>query len=120
MKLTTIEKRAVRTGIKASKKRGHVVSGDELLDLRVQMLPNLLRAALIGLGIALICACYFAWPSTAGSIRGLEAVSGIFSILFGAFGIRRTLSHVLDSMDAVDLASVIGEVIADALSNIDL
>ena len=123
MKRTVLEKRAVKTGIKASRKRGHVVSRDELLDLRVQTLPNLLRATLILLGFALIAACYFAWPSTSGSVRGLEAVSGIFAILFRAFGVRRTLSHLLDSVnptDAVDLAGSIVELVANAVSDIDL
>lgn len=123
MKRTVLEKRAVKVGVKASKKRGHAVSRDELLDLRVQTLPNLLRGALILTGLALIVACYFAWPSQAGSIRGLEAVCGIFSILFGAFGVRRTLSQLVDSvhpLDAADLAGSVVEMIGNAVSDIDL
>ncbi len=123
MKQTTLEKRAVKTGIKASKKRGHVISQDELLGLRVQTLPNLLRGILILLGLMLMAACYFAWPSDAGSIRGLEVVSGIFCVLFGAFGVRRTLSNLLDSvnsLDAVDLAGHLVDAIANAVSDIDL
>ena len=123
MKRSILEKRAVRTGIRASRKRGHIVSREELLDLRVQALPNLWRVAFIGLGIALISACYFAWPSASGTLRGLEALTGVLSIFFGAFGVRRTLSQLLDTVHPLDAADLVGhlvEAIANAISDIDL
>ena len=115
-----IERRAIKAGIKASKKRHHAVSKEELLELRVQTMPAAFRTALILLGIALIASAWFAWPSNSNSIQGLEAVAGIFSLLFGAFGIRRTLSQVLDTMDSIELADVLVQLIAEAVSSIDL
>ena len=114
----TIKQRAVKTGVKASIKRDHLVTEQELLALRVQTMPAVLRVSLVLLGILLVAAGWFGWPSDSNAIQGLEAVVGILAILFGSFGIRRTLSHLLDSVDAVDLAGSILEMIADAVSSI--
>lgn len=115
-----IEKRAVTTGVKASIKRDHLVTEQELLALRVQTMPVFLRIALVLLGVALVAAGWIGWPSDSNVIQGLEAVSGILAILFGAIGIRRTLEHALDSLDAADAVGSILEMIGDALSCIDL
>lgn len=115
----TLEKRAVKTGVKASIKRHHVVSEQELLALRVQTMPGWLRITLVLLGIALVTAGWFGWPSDSNAIQGIEAITGILAILFGAFGIRRTLESVLDSMDAGNAVESILELIGDALSCID-
>ena len=116
----TIKQRAVKTGVKASIKRDHLVSEKELLALRVQTMPAVLRVSLVLSGILLVAAGWFGWPSDSNAIQGMEAVFGILAVLFGSFGIRRTLSHLLDSIDAVDLAGSILEMIADAVSSIDL
>lgn len=116
----TLEKRAVKAGVKASKKLDHVVTTEELLALRVQTMPTVLRILLVLGGLLLIAAAWFAWPFDSNAAQALEVISGIFAILFGAFGIRRTLSHVLDSVDSIDLAGTIVELIAEAVSNIDL
>lgn len=116
----TLERRAVTSGIKASKKRHHLVSEAELLALRIQVMPGKWRAFLIVLGTALIAACWFGWPSGSGEIRALEAIGGFFSLLFGAFGVRKTLSNVLDSTSSLEGIGDILELIADAVTNIDL
>lgn len=115
-----VERRAIKAAVKVSKKRRHVVSGEELLSLRVQTMPAWLRIALVLSGFALLASGWFGWPSESNLVQGLEAVSGIFAILFGSFGIRRTLSHIADSFDAVDLVGSVLEAVGDALSNIDL
>jgi hypothetical protein len=117
---TVIEKRAVKAGVKASKKRHHLVSEEELLSLRVQIMPAVLRLVLGLLGIALLSASWFAWPSDSNIIQGLEAFIGVFALLFGIFGVRRTLSNVLDSFESVDLVEGILEVIGNAVSSVDL
>lgn len=114
-----IERRAIKTGIKTSRKRGHLVTEEELLALRVQTMPAPLRLALVLLGLGLIASGWFAWPSDSNTIQGIEAVTGILLVAFGAFGIRRTLEGVLDSADSIDLAGVILESIGDALSGLD-
>lgn len=115
-----IQKRAVKAGVKASKKRHHLVTREELLALKVQVLPTLPRILMGVTGLLLITFCCTSWPSDGISIRVLEGVSGGILLLFGTFGIRRTLGQVLDSCDAVDLVGSIIETVADAVSNIDL
>ena len=115
-----VESRALKAGIKASRKRHHVVSKEELLDLRVQTMPAAFRAALLLFGAALVASAWFGWPTDSNAIQGLEVLAGIFSMLFGAFGIRRTLSQILDTMDSIELAEVIVQLIVEAVSNIDL
>ena len=116
----TLEKRAISSGIKASKKRHHLISEAELLALRIQVMPWMWRAFLIVLGSALIAACWFGWPSGSGEIRALEGIGGGFSLLFGAFGVRKTLSNVLDSTSSLEGIGDILGYIADAVTNIDL
>lgn len=115
-----LERRAVKAAVKASQKRHHVVSEQELLSLRVQTMPVAVRFSLVLLGLCLVASGWFGWPSDSNILQGIEAVSGIFAILFGSFGIRRTLSHIVDSIDAVDLVGSVLEAVGDALSNIDL
>lgn len=115
-----IEKRAVKAGVKASKKRHHLVTEEELLALRVQIMPALPRILLGITGLLLITACCISWPSSDIPIRVLEGISGGFLLLFGIFGIRRTLEQLLDTYDAGDLIGSIIEGIVDAVSNIDL
>ena len=113
-----VEQRAIKAGVKASKKRHHIVSEQELLSLRVQTMPAWLRMTLVLLGVALLLSGWFGWPSNSNVVQGIETVSGIFAILFGSFGVRRTLSHVVDSIDAVDLAGSVLEAVADAVTSI--
>lgn len=113
-----VEQRAIKAGVKASKKRHHIVSEQELLSLRVQTMPAWLRMTLVLLGVALLLSGWFGWPSNSNVVQGIETVSGIFAILFGSFGVRRTLSHVVDSIDAVDLAGSALEAVADAVTSI--
>jgi hypothetical protein len=115
-----IQRRALKAGVKASKKRHHLVSSEELLSLRVQTMPALLRVLLVVSGILFIVLAWHGWPPGSNALQGLEVIGGIFSILFGAFGIRRTLAHVLDSVNALDLADVVLELVAEVVSNIDL
>ncbi|MES2923399.1 MAG: hypothetical protein V4819_17725 [Verrucomicrobiota bacterium] len=115
-----IEKRAVKTGVKASIKRDHLVTEQELLALRVQTMPTFLRVSLVLTGILSLASCWIGWPSDSFAVRVLEALWGVFAVLFGSFGVRRTLSHLLDSVDAIDLVGSILEMIADAVSNFDL
>lgn len=116
----TLEKRAVKSGVKASKKRHHLVSEEELLALRIQVMPWAWRAFLVLLGIALIAACWFAWPSDSWTVRSIEAFTGVLALLFGAFGIRRTLSNIFDYTSSAEGVGAILELVADAVSNIDL
>lgn len=123
LNLNVIEKRAVKTGVKQSKKLGHLISPAELLAMRVQIVPIGLRIFLFLAGTALITAGFYAWPSDALAIKTAEVLAGIMSLLFGIFGIRRTLSNLLDSLDVVNPVDVVGgviDLIGEAISSIDL
>jgi hypothetical protein len=115
-----IEKRAVKAGVKASKKLHHVVTEDELLSLKIQVMPALPRILMAIAGVLLITSCCLSWPSDDIVIRSVEGISGAVLLLFGAFGIRRTLEHTLDTLDSLDMVGSIIETVADAVSNIDL
>src|SRR5215217_377215 len=108
-----IQKRAVKAGVKASKKRHHLVTEEELLALKVQVLPALPRILLAFGGLLLITACCISWPVADISIRILEGISGFLLLLFGIFGVRRTLGQLLDAYDAGELIGTIIETIAD-------
>lgn len=114
---STLRKRAVKAGVKASKKLHHPVTEQELLSLRIQVMPALLRWAMILAGILLIVAAWMNWPSDSGLIQSIEAVAGIFLIAFGSFGIRRTIDHLANSPDFVE---TLVELVGEAVSNIDL
>lgn len=120
LSLKTLEKRAVKAGVKASKKSHHLVSPAELMALRVQVMSPYLRGFLLLLGLALIVCGWFGWPTSSPVACGIEAVSGFIAVLFGAFGIRRTLSNVLDSLDALEVGETILEMIGEAVSSLDL
>jgi uncharacterized membrane protein len=55
-----IERRAIRAGVKASKKRHHLISEQELLSLRVQTMSAWSRICLVIVGLLLIAASWFA------------------------------------------------------------
>lgn len=54
-----IERSAVKAGVKASKKRHHLVSTEELLALRVQTMAALPRVVLVLSGTLLIALGWF-------------------------------------------------------------
>ena len=115
-----LERRAIKAGVKASKRHQQVVSKQEVLALRVQTMAWWLRISLVLLGACLIAAAWFGWPVASNIGQGLEALGGICAILFGVFGVRRTLEQLVDSIDAADLPGVVLEAILEAVSNIDL
>jgi hypothetical protein len=116
-----VERRAIQAGVKASLSAKQVVSERELLALRVQTMAWWLRIALVALGVGLVVSGWYGWPLDSSVGQGLEAIGGLVAIWFGAFGIRRALSQVVDSLDSVgsiDLRSTVLDVILQILSNL--
>lgn len=109
-----LEKRAVKKGVKVSRKIGHVVSEKELRRLKIQVLPTLPRLLMIVGGLSLILFCCVAWPWASTGVRILEGIGGALLTLFGCFGIRRTLGEILDA-GAGDVLGSILEVIVDSV-----
>jgi len=115
-----LEKRAVKKGVKASRKLGHLVTPRELLGLKVQVMGTPVRALLVLAGLGALACSWLEFPSTSDVIQGLEAIAGILLILFGCLGIRSTLENVVNGVDPADGLEVILELIGEALSGIDL
>jgi hypothetical protein len=114
-----LERRAIKAGVKASKKRHHLISEEELLSLRVQTMSAWPRICLVIGGLLLIAASIFAWPAASDGARFTEAVFGILSFLFGVIGIRRTLDRVVETSDAADLVGTVIEAVGAVISNLD-
>lgn len=87
------------------------VSERELLAQRVQTMARWLRIALVGLGVGLVASGWWGWPLDSSVGQGLEAIGGLVAIWFGAFGVRRALSQVVDSFDSLDPKDLPGTVL---------
>ncbi len=107
-----LRKRAVKAGVKASKRLHHVVTREELLAVRVQTMPATLRGLLIVVGTVILLAGWFGWPLESGWARFFEGVGGLLMMMFGIFGVRRTLSKVVEKVgDTVDPTELVGAII---------
>ncbi len=107
-----------KAGIKASLKAGHVVSREELLEVKVQLMPTLLRWTLGGLSVASVYGSYINFCE-GDKIAGYGfAVLAILFLLFAVVGVWRTLGRILDSIDAADLVGAALEGIAEAVGSL--
>jgi len=100
-----------KAGIRASKKEGHPLTEAELRDIKVQVLPSPLRIIFAVLGVVAGILSYSSFTQDSEGAGFLWASVSLFMILFGIFGVRRTLSRILDSMDAVDAAEILGHAV---------
>ncbi len=101
MKRTRLEKlrrRAIKAGLRTSRRVRHPLSREEILELRVQIIPTAPRLIMALAAISLFTAAAFSWPFTSNSSAAVEVLIGVFLLLFAIFGIRRTLSNLADQM----------------------
>lgn len=97
-----------KAGVKAALKAGHVLSRDELLEVKVQLLPALYRWGLGGISAASAYGSYAGFMADSAS-RGLGmAMLSLLFFFFAIVGVRRTLGRILESMDGVDAGELIG------------
>ena len=113
-----ILRKTEKAGLRKARREGHMLSREELLSVKVQLLPDyarwLLFAGSVISGVA-TWACLSADAYTAGSIL---AVLSVCLLLFSIFGFKRTLETVADNLsyELVDLAlESIGSVIGSAI-----
>lgn len=112
-----ILRKTERAGLRKARREGHMLSREELLSVKVQILPDYTRWLLfVGFLVAGVSSwvCYSGEASTPGSIL---AVVSICLLLFSIFGVRRTLERIGDSMsyEIVDLAfDAIGSALGSA------
>ncbi len=95
-----IQERAIKAGIRASKRRHRRLKLEELLKLKIQILPNALRWALVILGLLMIVGAFTGWPFPRDNHQVLLGIGGGLLAVFGCFGVMRTLETVFDTIAA--------------------
>ena len=111
-----IIRNAVKAGTQACKKNGGNLSEEQLLNLKVQVMPDLVRWILFLGGVALIVFACIAWPSSNVITQIVGGCCGLLFILFSIIGIKRTLS-VLDNLGVV--GDLLGTVV-DGIGSISI
>jgi len=106
-----IRRRAVKAGIRRSRKLHHSLREEEILSLKVQVLPLLPRLVMGAAGGLLMVSGFTGWPADDGWIRGLELITGGFFIVFSLLGVRRTLSEIADRLSTDALHSIVDSVV---------
>ncbi len=113
MKARTPE-RMIRVAAAAARRRarkaGRALSRQELLRLKLQLVPAPLRLLLGITGTTAVICGATGWPWDAEAVRAAEIIAGILLIVFGIYGIRRTLSRIADGMSHELLEAVIDRI----------
>ncbi len=95
-KVERLQKNGLKAGIKKSKKEGHVLTKEELLKMKVQVMPSPIRWISGILGLAVMGHGIFV-----GALSILLILVGLFLLVCGIFGYRKSLSKIIDNMGAV-------------------
>lgn len=103
--------RIEKAGVKASLKAGHPLTVDELLDVKVQILPAAFRWVLGGISAAAGYGSYLSFMADRFSRGCGLALGAVLFFFFAVAGIRRTLGTILDSMSSVDAGELLGAVV---------
>ena len=108
---TRIEQRAIKTGLRRAKRKGRALSDQEVRDLKVQLVPPWARIGIVVAGIALLIAGISGYPIEHPAAQIAEGIVGVLMIVGGLFGVRRTLSRIVDNIEVGDAADIVGVVI---------
>jgi hypothetical protein len=104
--LTKVEKAGVRQSLKA----GHVLDQQELLSIKVQLIPAPVR---ILTGVLALAAGTGSWmwsdEHPFGSI--MLFLLAVLLLVFTIYGVRRTLSKIVDSWDAGSVADLLSSAV---------
>ncbi|WP_038165840.1 hypothetical protein [Verrucomicrobium sp. BvORR106] len=103
-----IVRNAQRAGLRMSRREGHAPTKEELLKLKVQVASAWSRwvSAILAMGSA-----GGSWYTFSLKMDGWGFVLAVLALLFfcfAIFGIRRTLSKVLDGLDVAHSAELFG------------
>jgi hypothetical protein len=115
-----LQQRAAKAGIRKAKRVHHVLSEQEVRALKVQVLPFLPRALIAVAGSAMIVAAVNGFPPSSNAGQACVGIGGGFVILFAIFGIRRTLSGILDNLSPDVAGQILGGVIEAVVDKVDL
>lgn len=102
-----IQERAIKAGIRASKRRRRRLSLEELLKLKIQILPDALRWALLIAGVLLIIGALAGWPLSQDEQQVGLGVSGGTLVGCAFLGIRRTLGFVFETFEGEGIGMLI-------------
>jgi hypothetical protein len=117
-KAALLAKRIEKAGVRASIREGHVLTEAELRNIKIQILPNPLRVLFCVIGVISAGASYYCFTNDLVGYGITSAIISLLTLLFGLFGVRRTLSRILDSMDIVDAAELVGHAVKGISSTI--
>ena len=99
----SIEKAAVRATLKS----GHPITRDELLELRVQILPASKRLLFGFLTLIFGCLAWVLSDLDYFWFSLLSSAASLLSLFFAVIGVRRTISLTLDSLDRAGTDAII-------------
>lgn len=109
----SIEKAAVRATLKS----GHPITRDELLEVRVQILPASKRLLFGFLTLVFGCLAWVLSDLDYFWFSLLCSVASLLSLFFAVIGVRRTISLSLESLDRAGTEAVI-EVALEAAAHV--
>jgi len=114
-----IRRRAIATGIRTARKVQHTLNREEILALRIQVLPIAHRIVMAVIAVLLAVSARFTWPFHSDLALTVELVASIILILFAIFGVRRTLSNALNKL-SFETAELVIKSIFEAICSADL
>jgi hypothetical protein len=109
----SIEKAAVRATLRS----GHPITRDELLELRVQILPASKRLLFGFLTLVFGCLAWVLSDLDYFWFSLISSAASLLSLFFAVIGVRRTISLTLDSLDRAGTDAVI-EVALEAAAHV--
>jgi|GEM_PF-1667319 len=97
-----------KAGIKASLKAGHPLSEEELLEVKVQLLPTLWRWTLGGFSAAAAYGSYLSFTQSNEDVGFGFVILAILFFFFAVVGVRRTLAQIVEGLDSTATAELLG------------
>ena len=113
-----LQKRATKAGIRAVKRNGGALSKDELLKTKVQIVPAWGRVTMLLVGGVMLGCGISAWPSDNGAIQVLLVVVGFVLLFGGVFGLKQTLSKIVDAVDVGSGGVVLLELVVEGVGGV--
>lgn len=98
--------RIEKAGIKASLKAGHPLGEEELLKVKVQLLPALWRWTLGGFSAAAAYGSYLSFDQSGSAVGWGLATLAVLFFFFAVVGVRRTLAEIVKGLDATSTAEL--------------
>ena len=109
--------KATKVGLKTARREGHVPSKDELLELKIQVLPAYGRWLLVLGALLAGVASWLCWNDDHPVTASVLAVVSVLLLVFAIFGVRRTLGELANHA-AFDLPEIVIKALIDAVGDV--